>query len=113
MFYDNLKAACASKGVSVTSMLKEFKISTSNGTAWKNGTSPSADIVVRFSEFLGVTTDFLLKGITPNENIIISDLEMECLNRFSRLNDIDKGRILDRMETLYDSYSPEEKEDVS
>lgn len=33
MFYDNLKAACANKGISVTAMLKKFKISTSNGTA--------------------------------------------------------------------------------
>lgn len=114
MFYDNLKTACANKGVSVTSMLKEFKISTSNGTAWKNGTSPSADIVVRFSEFLGVSTDFLLKGVTLNENFNrMSNLEAECLNRFSLLNDIDKGRILDRMETMYESYSHDEKEDVS
>lgn len=113
MFYDNLKAACANKGISVTAMLKKFKISTSNGTAWKNGASPSADIVVRFSEFLGVTTDFLLKGITPNDNFKISDLEAECLNRFSLLNDLDKGRILDRMETIYANYSHDEKEDVS
>lgn len=113
MFYDNLKAACASKGISVTSLLKEFKISTSNGTAWKNGTSPSADIVVRFSEFLGVTTDYLLKGITTNENSKINELEIECLNKFSRLNDTDKGRILERMEMLYNNYPPEEKEDVS
>ncbi len=39
--------------------------------------------------------------------------ELELLEKFNKLLDIDKGRILDRMESIFESYSPEQKENVS
>ena len=37
VFYDNLKAACALRGTSVTATLKKLGISIGSGTNWKNG----------------------------------------------------------------------------
>lgn len=69
MFYDQLKKACKNNGTTVTAVLKKIGIGTANGTYWKNGSVPSADIVVQLSEFLGVSTDYLLKG-KENESLI-------------------------------------------
>ena len=62
VFYENLKKACELRGTSVTALLKQMKMGTANGTFWKNGSSPSSDVVIQFSEFLNVSTDYLLKG---------------------------------------------------
>ncbi|MDE5993917.1 MAG: hypothetical protein K2G60_00215 [Oscillospiraceae bacterium] len=62
MFYNQLKQACKKKGTSITAVLKKIGIGTANGTYWKNGSVPSSDIVVQLSEFLDVSTDYLLKG---------------------------------------------------
>ena len=62
MFYDQLKQACKDNNTSITAVLKKIGIGTANGTYWKNGSSPSSDIVIQLSEFLNVSTDFLLKG---------------------------------------------------
>ncbi len=113
VFYDNLKQACKEKGTSVTSVLKILGLGTANGTYWKNGSFPNGDVLIKLSEFLGVSIDYLLNG---KENLLeckeksskseLSDLERECLKKFNRLEDIDKGRILDRMDTIFDGYSP-------
>lgn len=129
MFYDNLKQVCKEKGTSVTSTLKEIGIGTANGTYWKNGSYPNGDILIKLSEFLNISIDYLL-GRTDNPNSHtyteaeleeikkalnpdLSDLELECLEKFNKLEDIDKGRILDRMDTIFDGYSPEQEEGVS
>lgn len=113
MFYDNLKQACINKGTSVTALLKELKMGTANGTFWKNGSSPSGDVLVQISEFLGVSVDYLLTGKEKSSKPDLSDIELELLEKFNRLLEIDKGRMLDRMETIYQSYTPEQKENVS
>lgn len=61
-FYENLQKACKAKGTTVTAMLKELKMATGNGTYWKRGTSPSIEMVTQISEFLGVSTEYLLTG---------------------------------------------------
>ena len=51
MFYEQLKKACKENNTSITAVLKKLGIGTANGTYWKNGSSPSADIIVKLSEF--------------------------------------------------------------
>ncbi|MDR0325886.1 MAG: helix-turn-helix domain-containing protein [Oscillospiraceae bacterium] len=60
MFYEQLKKACLQKGTTPTALAREFGLSTGNTGAWKNGGTPSTDILVKFSNRLDVTTDFLL-----------------------------------------------------
>ena len=41
-FYKRLDSLCKATGTSVTALLKSLNISTSKGTAWKNGSIPRA-----------------------------------------------------------------------
>lgn len=62
MFFEQLKKACKMRNISVTAVITQLNISKSNATNWKNGTMPNGEVVVRLSELLEVSTDFLLKG---------------------------------------------------
>ena len=108
MFYEQLKEACKNKKTSVTAVLKAINIGTANGTYWKNGSIPSSDIVVKLAEYLDVTTDYLLTGKESTSSL--DEEDQECLDLFRSLSDKDKGKIIGRMETMIESYSPEVKE---
>lgn len=90
-------------------------ISESAVSDWKKkGTNPAAENISAIADFLNVSIDYLLTG---NDKTLLhsnlTSLEQECLNKFNRLSEIDKGRMLDRMETIYDTYSPEQKGNAS
>lgn len=77
MFFEQLTKACKDNNITITSLTAHLKISKSNVTHWKNGTLPNSEVVVRISEFLGVSTDYLLKG---NENISKAIIETNNQN---------------------------------
>lgn len=62
MFYNIFTNLCSQKGLSPTATLQKLDVSTSKLTAWKNGSLPSASILILLSEFFGVTVDYLLTG---------------------------------------------------
>lgn len=62
MFYEIFTNLCNQKGLSPTATLQKLNVSTSKLTAWKNGSLPSASVLILISEFFGVTVDYLLKG---------------------------------------------------
>lgn len=62
MFYDRLCTICQEKKISVTNMVKELGLSSGNLSKWKNGGAPRSDTLQRIADYLGVTTDTLLKG---------------------------------------------------
>ncbi|MCM1506147.1 MAG: helix-turn-helix domain-containing protein [Ruminococcus flavefaciens] len=72
MFFEQLTKACKMRNITVTNLTTYLQISKSNVTNWKKGTIPNGEVIVRISEYLGVSTDFLLKGDTENvpESII-------------------------------------------
>lgn len=99
MFYDRLKKACKNANTTVTATLKAIGIGTANGTYWKNGSAPSSDVVVKLSEFLGVSTDYLLIG---KEGTKI-DLPLDAIELISAYNSVDivaKAMIKERALTL-------------
>ena len=100
MFYDQLKQACKDNNTSITAVLKKIGIGTANGTYWKNGSSPSSDIVIQLSEFLNVSTDFLLKGKKSSIQDNLSEDEKRLLNMYSHLTDIEKGDLLGELKTI-------------
>ena len=65
MFYDRLSELCKQNGTTVTELLKTLQLSTSKGTAWKNGSIPSGGILSLIADHFGVSTDYLL-GRDPN-----------------------------------------------
>lgn len=78
---------------------------------WKSGKSKSyRKYLIEIAEFFDVSIDYLVYGKEKSPKSELSDLELELLEKFNMLLEVDKGRILDRMETIYDSYSPELKE---
>lgn len=85
-------------------------------SSWKaRNTSPSADKLVKISEFLGVSLEYLLTGsdipcgtaILMDDGIsyepLTSDVECELLTLFRQLSDLEKGKILDILEEMTNS----------
>lgn len=64
-FYKRLDSLCKATGTSVTALLKSLNISTSKGTAWKNGSIPRADVLQKLATALHTTPAYLL-GETDN-----------------------------------------------
>lgn len=102
MFYEQLKQACKDNNTSVTAVLKKIGVGAANGTYWKNGSSPSADIIIQLSELLHVSTDFLLKGKKDNSSTIdLSMNEQEMLDVFSKFDDREQIKLIGKLEELY------------
>lgn len=110
MFYDQLKQACKENGTSITAVLKKIGVGTANGTYWKNGSIPSSDIVVQLSEFLNVSTDYLLKGIDSSmQQQRLSEIEQELINIFKQLSQNNKMRLLGKAEMLLELETEKEE----
>lgn len=97
MFYDNLKLVCDSKGLKITPIVAECGGAKGSITNWKNGATPNSDIVIRLATRLEVTTDFLLLG---SDKCTCSEEQEELLSHFNNLSPIDKGKVIERAETL-------------
>lgn len=107
MFYEQLKQACKEKHTSITATLKQIGIGTANGTYWKNGSVPSSDIVVQLSEFLNVSTDYLLKGKEKSSPTVqLTADERELLDNFKKLSYDNKIRVKERAEVLAELEAP-------
>lgn len=102
MFYDRLKNICDSKGITVTFLLKSLNISTSKGTAWKNGSSPNSEIVKKIANYFNVTTDYLL-GNEQSKAIelpALSENKQELLKIFDQLSDRNQLKALGAIENI-------------
>lgn len=65
VFYQRVKSLCAQKGVEISNVLKAVGLSTSKGTAWKDGAIPKGDVLLVLANYFAVSTDYLL-GNTDN-----------------------------------------------
>lgn len=109
MFYKQLKQACKENNTSITAVLKKIVIGTANGTYWKNGSVPSSDIVVQLSEFLNVSTDYLLRGKEKSSPAVeLTADEQEMLELFNALSHDNKIRIKERAAVLAELETPTE-----
>ena len=107
MFYEIFTKLCNEKDISPTATLQNLKISTSKLTAWKNGSLPSASVLILLSEYFQVSIDYLLKGKEKNTLTIgLTADEQELLEYFSKLSDKSKGIILGKAETLVELEKP-------
>lgn len=68
MFYDNVKSLCKTRGITLTELMRELKMSTSLPTQWKKGQEPKPPTMLKIAEYFGVTIDFLLSDRTENAN---------------------------------------------
>jgi len=87
-------------------ILKELKLSHGSISAWKQGRAkPSTDAIVKFAEFFGVTTDYILLGNKRKEKadnefpkpILLSELEFEVVKAFREIGSEKREMILDSL----------------
>lgn len=111
MFYEIFTNLCAEKNISPTAALQSLKISTSKLTAWKNGSLPSASVLILLSEFFQTSIDYLLKGESKSSSTVdLTADEHELLQYFKKLSDKSKGIVLGRAEQLAELETPVAKE---
>lgn len=100
MFYDNLKSLCDSKGLKISNAVVKCGGSTGSISQWRNGSSPSSDMVVKLSVLLNVTTDYLLLGKPITDTALLKTNEAELLNLFRMLSEKEQDRIIGRLENM-------------
>ncbi len=113
MFWDIYVELCEVKGSTPSAVAQSIGLSNAIPTKWKKGALPKGEILLKLAEYFNCSVDYLLTGKEKSPKSELSDLERELLEKFNRLEDVDKGRILDRIETIFESYSPKQKENVS
>ncbi|MBQ3161249.1 MAG: helix-turn-helix domain-containing protein [Oscillospiraceae bacterium] len=62
MFYERLRQICAQKNTTVTKMLHDIGLSSANTGYWKKGQLPKGDALIKISNYLNVSIDWLLTG---------------------------------------------------
>ena len=89
-------------------------INTSFLADWKNNKvkSPSYDKLIKIAQYLNVDLYELFLGEEKSSSSKLSEEEQEYIDKFNRLTDIDKGKIIERMDVMYSSYPPEVKENA-
>ena len=102
MFYDQLKALCKEKGTTPTAfVINELGLSSSKITAWKNGSIPKYGTLEKIADFFQVPICFLFED---DNNIkrtnTLDKQEQKLLDTYQKLNDFDKGKLIERAETL-------------
>lgn len=61
IFFTRLESLCSQNPVKdVSGFLKALDLSTSKGTAWRNGAIPKGDILLKIASYFHVSTDYLL-----------------------------------------------------
>jgi transcriptional regulator with XRE-family HTH domain len=72
MFYEKLKKLCFERGISVSKMAVDLKISTTTVTGWKRGSKPQPAQVKKIVEYFNISTEELLyeapaAAVSPTE----------------------------------------------
>lgn len=99
-FFETLENLCAENNTNVTAVLKTLGYSTSKGTAWRNGSIPTGDILLKIAQYFGVSVDYLL-GYTPENE---ENPRLQKLIEFaSRLTDEQLDGFIESYSKLLDS----------
>ena len=99
MFYENLLKTCKERGTTPTTVAKALGISGGTLGQWKKGSSPTGKIVIRFADYLNVTTDSLLKG----EPQLRSKNERDENEMFKTL--VGRAEVESGLRALFDHYA--------
>ena len=68
MNYDKFKYLCKKKGTTPTALTLELGLSKGNASSWKKGGNPSVEILLKISNRLDCSIDYLL-DLTDNPEI--------------------------------------------
>lgn len=98
MDYVTFDKLCKERGTTATALALKLGLSKGNTNSWRKGGNPSAEVLVRIADELNCTVDALLGRQFSFNNL--SDEERELLKLFRELSDRDRGRIIEKAETL-------------
>ena len=89
------------KGLKQKQLAEYTGISTSAISAWsKKNTSPAAESLSAIADFLGVSIDYLLRGVDNTSYITLNEHENELLRNYRNVDDIYKAMIRERAQAL-------------
>lgn len=77
--YGKFREACASRGTTITQVLKAIGRSDGSTGSWKAGKYPRLDIAMEIASYLGVSIDELCYGSDGMSAKILTDNEKEWL----------------------------------
>ena len=114
MIYKQLAELCESVGTTPTSFVKEvLKLSSSKVTAWKNGSIPKSEILIQIADYFGVTVGYLFDGKEKSSTVELSKEEQELLSIYKNVSPREQGELIGYARRMFESSSPESREDVS
>lgn len=99
-FYENLKRICDSKGLKITPTV--LKCGGTKGIlgGWQKGALPNSDIIIKLSEYLDVSADYLLGLNQGSSQKPLTVSQQKLLNEFDKLNTENQIRVSERIKTL-------------
>ena len=83
MFWNNFYSACLKKGIKPNTLAKELQIASGSMTAWKGGKLPNGETLLKISNYLDVSVDYLL-GKTDEPNC--TSIETKDVNDVNQKN---------------------------
>ena len=106
MFYDILNDLCKLHNTNITATLKSMGVSTSKGTAWKNGSTPNGDTLTKLADYFECSVDYLLgrtqdlKSHKETPSIDTEGEVQEIINIFLNLNQEGRKRLMQQAEDI-------------
>lgn len=98
MDYVTFDKLCKENGTTATAVALKLGLSKGNTSSWKKGGNPSAEILIKIADELNCTVDVLLGRKNGYSNL--DEDETILIENFSKLGEKDKGKVLERAETL-------------
>ena len=96
MFFEKVSELCSKKGISISQLALDLKISKSNVTNWKNGSVPKSDKITQIANYFDVSTDYLLGKTSIKKEPVPDELEQaQKLNDMFAKYDIDIMKMSD------------------
>lgn len=106
MFYDNFKRVCEIREVSEVQALKlcDFSSPSQVLQKWRSGAVPSVSSIIKLSQGLEVSCDFLLLGheFSIDDSDDCSDEDYKTFYFFRKLSNHHKDLVRERIMTLLD-----------
>lgn len=98
LFWDIFSKLCKDNNVTPTTVVKSFDISHGVITRWKNGSLPSADVLIKIADYFGVSVDYLL-GKTEEKQVTLEEqpvtgIEKELLELTADMDEDEKMAVL-------------------
>lgn len=92
------------QGKTAVELGKYIDVAPSSINGWKKGSYPSSKYIIRISEFLGVSINYLFTGKNDITESTLSSYERELIDNFRLLQQKEKYKVLGRIETYLEEY---------